>query len=566
MCLLSFSCNNKYKEATNTEENYLIIPKPLKMEPLKGKFLVDKKTKVIGDPSLANEGGFLSGILSAATGYPISFSSEVTQGNIVLKLDDTIKNDEGYVLQVAYDKITISGKSATGIFYGIETLRQLMPARIEARDGTLKELTIPAVNITDNPRFVYRGMHLDVGRHFFPVSFIKKYIDLIAMHKMNTFHWHLTEDQGWRIEIKKYPRLTEIGSKRYGTIVGHYPGTANDQKEYGGFYTQEEVKGVVAYAAARHVTIIPEIELPGHSSAAIAAYPSLSCFPNGPTVVTKDMMSDKGRELQALGTPKIVQETWGVFNDVFCAGKESTFIFLQDVLDEVIPLFPSKYIHIGGDECPKENWRRCPNCQARIKKEGLHNEHELQSYFVKRIEKYLNSKGKQIIGWDEILEGGLAPNATVMSWRGTKGGLEAAKQHHDVVMTPGHSCYFDHYQAKNKENEPLAIGGKTTVADVYAYDPTPEELTADEQKFILGAQGNVWTEYMATTDYVEYMILPRMSALSEVVWSSTANRNYDDFNTRLQALTKRFDALGLNYAKHTFQKDNLKNVVQTDNE
>ena len=553
ICLLSVSCNNKYNEAINTKESYLIIPRPLKMEPLKGQFLVNENTKIVGDPSLANEGGFLAEMLSAATGHPIVFSSDGAQGNIILKLDDAIKNDEGYTLEVAYETITISGKTATGVFYGIETLRQLMPAKIEAKDGSLKEFTIPAVNMADSPRYTYRGMHLDVGRHFFPVDFIKEYIDLIAMHKMNTFHWHLTEDQGWRIEIKKYPKLTEIGSKRYGTIVGHYPGTANDEKEYGGFYTQEEVKEVVAYASERHVTIIPEIELPGHSSAAIAAFPSLSCFPNELTAVTKDMMSEKGKEVQAAGTPKIVQETWGVFNDVFCAGKDDTFTFLQNVLDEIMPLFPSKYIHIGGDECPKSNWKRCPNCQARIKKEGLHDEHELQSYFIQRIEKYINSKGKHIIGWDEILEGGLAPNATVMSWRGIEGGIEAAKQHHDVIMTPGHSCYFDHYQTADKENEPLAIGGKTTVADVYAYEPTPKELSADEQKYILGAQGNVWTEYMSTPDYIEYMILPRMSALSEVVWSSKENKDWDNFVTRLPALARRFDALGLNYAKHVFQ-------------
>ncbi|MBJ6366914.1 beta-N-acetylhexosaminidase [Snuella sedimenti] len=554
VCFLSISCSNKYKEVANTDQDYPIIPKPLVMEMAKGRFLVDKNTKVSGDASLEKEGQFLADMLGAATGLDISFS-EGSQGNIQLQLDSRIANEEGYQLEVAYNKITISGKNSKGVFYGIQTLRQLLPASIESANGSLKELTIPVVSIKDEPRYVYRGMHLDVARHFFPVDFIKKYIDLIALHKMNTFHWHLTEDQGWRIEIKKYPKLTEIGSKRYGTIVGHHPGTSNDEKEYGGYYTQEDVKEIVAYATEKHVTVIPEIELPGHSSAAIAAYPYLSCFPEEPTEVTNDMMSKKGKEVQAAGTPKIVQETWGVFNDVYCAGKEETFAFLQDVLDEVIPLFPSKYVHIGGDECPKKNWERCPSCQARIKAEGLHDEHELQSYFIQRMEKYLNSKGKQIIGWDEILEGGLAPNATVMSWRGTKGGIEAAKQHHDVIMTPGHSCYFDHYQSEDKANEPLAIGGKTTVADVYAYEPTPEELSAEEQKFILGAQGNVWTEYMATTDYVEYMILPRMSALSEVVWSDKDAKNWDDFNARLNIFVNRLEAMGLNYAKHSVQKE-----------
>lgn len=556
ICLLAVSCSNKYKDITNSEQDYQIIPKPVSLETSKGKFLVDANTKIVGAAELENEGIYLAEMLRHVANVNTTFKAGAS-GNIVLKLDDSIENDEGYTVGVAYDGIVISGKTAKGVFYGIQTLRQLMPASIESESNQIEELTIPAVTIKDNPRYVYRGMHLDVARHFFPVSFIKKYIDLIALHKMNTFHWHLTEDQGWRIEIKKYPKLTEIGSKRNGTIIDHHPGTGNDEKEYGGFYTQEEVKDIVKYATERHVTVIPEIELPGHSSAAIAAYPYLSCFPEEPTFVTKDMGSKNGKEVQAAGTPKIVQETWGVFDDVYCAGNEETFVFLQDVLDEVIPLFPAKYIHIGGDECPKANWERCPKCQDRIKKEGLHDEHELQSYFIQRMEKYLNSKGKSIIGWDEILEGGLAPNATVMSWRGTKGGIEAAKQHHNVMMTPGHSCYFDHYQVKDKEGkakEPLAIGGNTTVSDVYAYEPTPEELTEEESKYILGAQGNVWTEYMKTTDYVEYMILPRMTALSEVVWSPKASKNWEDFNNRLQYLSDRFDAMGLNYAKHSIEE------------
>ncbi|MCF7567873.1 beta-N-acetylhexosaminidase [Sabulilitoribacter arenilitoris] len=556
ICLLSFSCTNKYKNLANTAEDYQVIPKPQKLDMLTGKFLVDGNTKIVGSEVLKNEGEFLAGMLSAATGNSINFYSEGS-GNITLKLDDAIKNEEGYSLNVTFDKIEISGKTTKGVFYGIQTLRQLMPASIESANGDIKELTIPAVSIADNPRFKYRGMHLDVARHFFPVDFVKKYIDLIAMHKMNTFHWHLTEDQGWRIEIKKYPKLTEVGAWRNGTIVGHHPGTDNDQKKYGGFYTQEDIKDIVAYATKKHVTVIPEIELPGHSSSAIAAYPYLSCFPEEPTKVSHDMGSIKGKEIQATGTPKIVQETWGVFDDVYCAGKDETFTFLQDVLDEVILLFPSEYIHIGGDECPKENWKRCPSCQARIKAEGLHDEHELQSYFITRIEKYLNTKGKQIIGWDEILEGGLAPNATVMSWRGTKGGIEAAKQKHDVIMSPNHSCYFDHYQVKTKDEkakEPLSIGGNTTVADVYTYEPMPSELNKEEQKYVLGAQANVWTEYMKTTDYVEYMILPRMTALSEVVWSSKNNRDWEDFSTRLNTFKDRLDALELNYAKHTFGK------------
>ncbi len=555
VCLLAVSCSNKYKDIANSEQDYQIIPKPVSIETSKGRFLVSPNIKITGDAKLENEGTYLTEMLNHVANTNATFETGMI-GDIRLKIDDTIDNDEGYALVVTYKGIVISGKTAKGVFYGIQTLRQLMPASIESGDNEIEELTIPSVMIKDNPRYVYRGMHLDVARHFFPVSFVKKYIDLIALHKMNTFHWHLTEDQGWRIEIKKYPKLTEIGSKRYGTIIDHHPGTGNDEKEYGEFYTQEEVKDIVKYATERHVTVIPEIELPGHSGAAIAAYPYLSCFPEEPTIITKDMGSQKGKGIQAAGTPKIVQETWGVFDDVYCAGDEKTFAFLQNVLDEVIPLFPAKYIHIGGDECPKANWERCPKCQTRIKNEGLHDEHELQSYFIQRIEKYLNSKGKSIIGWDEILEGGLAPNATVMSWRGTKGGIEAAKQHHNVMMTPGHSCYFDHYQVKDEEaktKEPLAIGGNTTVSDVYAYEPTPEELTEEEAKYILGAQGNVWTEYMKTTDYVEYMILPRMTALSEVVWTPKESRNWEDFYTRLQYISNRFDAMELNYAKHSIE-------------
>lgn len=551
ICFLSVSCSNKYKESENSTQDYSVIPKPLSMEISTGKFLVDSNTKVVGESSLEQEGQFLADILGVATGENIAFSSEITKGNIILKLDSAIKNKEGYELIVNYNKIIISGKTTKGVFYGIQTLRQLMPAAIELKDGSLKELTIPAVTIKDNPRYEYRGMHLDVARHYFPVAFIKKYIDLIALHKMNTFHWHLTEDQGWRIEIKKYPKLTEIGAWRHGTIVGHHPGTENDNTKHGGFYTQEEVKDIVKYATSKHVTVIPEIELPGHSGAAIASYPSLSCFPKETTKIYNDMGSEKGKEMIANGTPKIVQETWGVMDDVFCAGKEETFKFLEDVLAEVIPLFPSEYIHIGGDECPKGNWKRCPSCQKRMKGLDLKDEHELQSYFIQRIEKYLNSNGKKIIGWDEILEGGLAPNATVMSWRGNKGGVEAVKQQHNVIMSPNHSVYFDHYQNKDKKNEPLAIGGLTTVEDVYNYEPTPEELSDEEQKFILGAQANVWTEYMKTTNYVEYMILPRMSALSEVLWSTKEGKSWEEFNTRLNAFSKRYDTMELNYAKHS---------------
>lgn len=540
---LSFSAQAQMKE--NTLSDYPIIPKPVALQIQSGKFQIDADTKISGSENLQDEGQYLAKLLSGLTGKQLVFATNAKAADIQLTLDDAVAQEEGYRLQVDKDKITITGKTPKGVFYGIQTLRQLMTANAD----------IPAVSITDYPRFGYRGMHLDVARHFFPVSFIKEFIDLIAMHKMNTFHWHLTEDQGWRIEIKKYPKLTEVGAYRNGTIVGKLPGKKNDETRYGGFYTQDEVKDIVSYATERHITVIPEIELPGHAGAAIAAYPELSCFPDEPTIVDNDMMSKKSRELQNNGTPKIVQETWGVMDDVFCAGKEETFTFLEDVLDEVIPLFPAKYIHIGGDECPKGNWKRCPNCQARIKKEGLKDEYHLQSYFVQRIEKYLNSKGKSIIGWDEILEGGLAPNATVMSWRGIKGGIEAAKQNHDVIMTPTGFCYFDYYQVgkDDQKNEPLAIGGYLPVKKVYSYNPVPEALPEHQHKHILGAQGNVWTEYIKTPEQVVYMSVPRMTALSEVVWSPQDARNWEDFKKRLKVISKTYDKMDLNYAKHALK-------------
>lgn len=431
---------------------------------------------------------------------------------------------ENYHLTIDEKNISIlaEGNSA-GAFYAIQTLIQLLPV------GKNKSLKIPCLQIKDSPRFEWRGMHLDVCRHFFPVDFIKKYIDMMAMYKMNTFHWHLTEDQGWRIEIKKYPKLTQVGAWRKGTMVGAYSDQKYDSTLYGGFYTQEEIKEIVTYASNRHVTIVPEIEMPGHSVAAIASYPWLSCT---------------GKQID-------VERGWGVYEDVYCT-KDSTFQFLQDVLDEVISLFPGKYIHIGGDESPKTRWKVCPTCQAKIKSEHLKDEHELQSYFIKRIEKYVNSKGKQIIGWDEILEGGLAPNAAVMSWRGTDGGIAAAKQKHKVVMTPGSHCYFDHYQAFPVD-EPLAIGGYTPLEKVYNYEPVPDVLTVEEQQYIMGAQANVWTEYIIHQKEVEYMTMPRMAALAEVLWTKKELKNETNFLERLQQHFKLLDVYPVNYAKAIYK-------------
>ncbi|MBT31306.1 MAG: beta-N-acetylglucosaminidase [Thalassobius sp.] len=535
-CLLAFSCSNKYKDIKNTEADYQIIPKPNKLSIENGRFLVNPNTKIIFTSPLSNEAAYLSEMLSTVSGINIALdsSSKDAAGNIKLLLDEQIDNAEGYRLSVKYDEVVIAGKTNAGVFYGIQSLRQLLPAEIEATNS-IAELTIPAVEISDSPRYKYRGMHLDVGRNFFPAESVKDYIDLIAMHKMNTFHWHLTEDQGWRIEIKKYPKLTEVGGFRKGTAIG-LAGTRNapytyDDVPYGGFYTQEEIKEIVAYAAARHITVIPEIELPGHSLAALTAYPQ---FGN-------------------TGGPYEVAKRWGIFKEVY-APTEETFQFLEDVLTEVMALFPSKYIHIGGDEVLKEEWEKSAYAQELIKKEGLGDEHGLQSYFIRRIEKFLNSKGRNIIGWDEILEGGLAPNATVMSWRGEEGGIAAAKQHHTVIMTPGTHCYFDYYQVPEElqKDEPLT-GSKrhTTVEKVYSYDPTPAELNAEEAKYILGAQGNVWTEYMPTWDIVEYRVIPRMTALAEVVWTDKENKSWEDFYQRLQHIAKRYDVLGYNYAKHS---------------
>ena len=424
---------------------------------------------------------------------------------------------EAYQIQVKSNRIVIGTNSESGVFYAAQTLRQMIPNIRRA-----KVIQIPVCQIDDAPRFKYRGMHLDVCRHFYSVEFVKKYLDLMARYKLNTFHWHLTEDQGWRIEIKKYPQLTEIGGWRI----------EEDGSRYGGFYTQDEIREVVKYAAERQIIIIPEIEMPGHSRAALAAYPQFSC---------------SGKRLP-------VANQWGVFEHVYCAGNDSVFTFLENVLDEVIDLFPGTYIHIGGDECPKAAWRSCAKCQARMKAEGLSNEHELQSYFIKRIEKYLVAKGRKLIGWDEILEGGLAPEATVMSWRGIRGGIAAAKQQHNVIMTPGSHCYFDHYQA-DRRYEPKAIGGYTSLKKMYSYEPVPQELTQEESRFILGAQANLWTEYIPTENYLEYMLLPRMLALSEVNWTQPENKSWEDFQRRLQPQFGYFLSQGINFCRGDFTVD-----------
>lgn len=516
---LFFSCN----QDTIQQKEIGIIPKPLFQELDKGVFIMDDKVFLVSNPEISEVSDYFKTYLEEH--YQIEFDTQKGTKKIIFTINNAIANEEGYELKIEEENIFIESKNTRGAFYAVQSLLQLLPL-----PSDLNSYKIPCLQIKDQPEFTYRGMHLDVGRHFFSVDFIKKYIDLMARLKMNTFHWHLTEDQGWRIEIKKYPKLQEISAYRKETLLGHYNDQPHqfDGKPYGGFYTQEQIKEVVAYAKTRQVTIIPEIEMPGHSQAAIAAYPELGCTGEQVEVATK----------------------WGVFDEVYCP-KESTFKFLEDVIDEVVALFPGKYIHIGGDEAPKTNWKNCAHCQKLIKKEGLKDEHGLQSYFIARMEKYINTKGKQIIGWDEILEGGLAPNATVMSWRGTSGAVQAAKEGHDVILTPGSHCYFDHYQSEN-ENEPLAIGGFLPLEKVYHFNPIPEGLTDKEAIYVLGAQGNVWTEYMQTEKQVEYMAYPRAVALSEVLWSSPEYKNYSDFINRLEQYQKRLDLLEVNYANHIY--------------
>jgi hexosaminidase len=528
-----------------------IIPQPVSLQKGVGEFKLTKNTVItVQDEGDRKAAQFLNEYIQNVYGFKLDVDRKEGRDYIRLTTKKFIKapDKDAYQLIVTKDGVTIDGDTYAGTFYGIQSLIQLMPAydvksMVNATEGiSVSSLLIPVVTINDYPRFNYRGMHLDVSRHFFPISFIKKYIDYLALHKMNYFHWHLTDDQGWRIEIKKYPKLMNEGAYRNGTIIGRYPGTGNDNQRYGGYYTQEEAKEIVQYAEDRHITVVPEIEMPGHASAAIAAYPYLSCFPEKETVIPRNP-SQSSQQMKG----KKVQETWGVFDDVFCAGNDSTFEFLQNVLDEVIPLFPATYVHIGGDECPKAHWKKCPKCQARMKKEGLKDEHELQSYFVQRMEKYLNSKGKKIIGWDEILEGGLAPNATVMSWRGLEGGIEAARQKHDVIMTPQNPVYFDHTQTKNEDS--VTIGGYNPIERVYAYEPVPAALNAEQAKYILGAQANLWTEYIKYPSKVEYHIFPRLSALSEAVWSPKEKKNWKDFEKRLITQFRRYDMWKANYSK-----------------
>jgi hexosaminidase len=518
--------------AQDNDPNMGIIPAPVSLKKTAGEFVLSRETTLLADSVTNKAVVFLRDYLLNKAMLKVKLKPNVAKGaanSIVLTSKGADNLPEGgYNLTITPQQVTITGKGA-GLFYGIQSLIQLIPAD----KGAVAKL--PCLQIDDYPRFGYRGLMLDVARHFFSVEFVKKYIDLMAAYKLNNFHWHLTDDQGWRIEIKKYPKLTQISSQRAQTVIGNYHDRTPQQFDntpYGGYYTQDQIRDVVKYAADRYINIVPEIEMPGHSEAVLAAYPEFSCDPS-------------------LTTYKVA-ETWGVFHNIY-EPSDKTFNFLQDVLTEVMALFPSKYIHVGGDEVPKDAWKKSEFCQNLIKTLNLKDdnssskEDKLQSYFIQRIEKFVNSKGRSIIGWDEILEGGLSPNATVMSWRGEAGGIAAAKQNHNVVMTPGSGgLYIDH--AQGKENEPLSIGGNEPLTKIYSYNPTPAELTAGQQKYILGVQANLWTEYIPTENKVEYMILPRILALSEVAWTPLANKNYTDFaNTRLPGHLAWFDKNNFDY-------------------
>lgn len=528
--LLMTACSNQ----PTTVANYEVVPMPLEINTTQqASFLLKSGVTVYypaGNEKMQRNAEFLASYVKAQTGIELQVQTgEGGKGGIVLQLGLTNDNPEAYQLKVDASQVVISSPSEAGVFYGIQTLRKA----VDVAEGSNVEL--PAVEIKDQPRFGYRGMMLDVGRHFFSMDEIKTYIDMMALHNINRFHWHLSEDQGWRIEIKKYPKLTEIGSMRKETVIGHNSGKY-DGKPYGGFYTQEQAKEIVAYAAERYITVIPEIDLPGHMQAALAAYPELGCT----------------------GGPYEVWTQWGVSDNVLCAGNDQTIQFIKDVLAEIVEIFPSEYIHVGGDECPKVKWSTCPKCQARIKALGLKSdnkhtkEERLQSYVIHEAEEFLNSKGRKMIGWDETLEGGLAPNATVMSWRGEAGGIEAAKQHHDVVMTPNTYLYFDYYQSKDTETEPMAIGGYLPIERVYSYEPMPKSLSPEEQKYIVGVQANLWTEYIPDFKQVQYMVLPRMAALSESQWCAPEKKNYEAFLQRVSRLVNIYAKNGWNYATHIF--------------
>ncbi|MCI9608299.1 MAG: family 20 glycosylhydrolase [Muribaculaceae bacterium] len=529
LCLAVVGCASRGEVTAN----YNVVPLPHSIVAGQGEgFTLDSNTKIAypeGDSALMRDAEFLAGYIEQMTGLNPALTTDApAAGAITLAANLQNENPEAYQLTVTADGISINGSTAAGTFYGVQTLRKAIP---EAGNNNV---VFPAVTIDDQPRFAYRGAHFDVSRHFFPADSVKTFIDMLALHNINTLHWHITDDQGWRIEIKSLPELTEIGSKRKGTVIGHNTGVY-DSIPYGGFYTQEEARDIVKYAADRNITVIPEIDLPGHMLGALTAYPNLGCT----------------------GGPYDVWQIWGVSDDVLCAGNDSVYTFIDTVLGEIVDIFPSEYIHVGGDECPKTRWKECAKCQAKAKALGLkadsHGtvEEKLQSHIIHHASDFLSSKGRKMIGWDETLEGGLAPGAIVMSWRGEAGGIEAAKRGHDVIMTPNSYMYFDYYQTLDREKEPEAIGGYVPVQKVYSYEPLPAELTPEEAKHIIGVQANLWTEYIPTFSHVQYMELPRMAALAEVQWSD-APKDYKGFSARMPQMFRQYDVNGYNYATHMF--------------
>ncbi|MBD5256290.1 MAG: family 20 glycosylhydrolase [Bacteroides sp.] len=529
ICLAAAACSSRGELTAD----YNVVPLPQSVELAQGEgYKLTSATSIVyteGDSALLNDANHLADYLCQMTGLKLKIAPGMPGDGVIALLSDLDnQNPEAYELTVTQHGITINGSTPAGTFYGIQTLRKSIP---EAGNNNV---LFPAVKISDEPRFSYRGAHFDVSRHFFPADSVKSFIDMLALHNINTLHWHITDDQGWRIEIKSRPGLTEKGSKRGGTVIGHNSGVY-DSIPYGGFYTQEEAREIVKYAADRHITVVPEIDLPGHMLGALTAYPELGCT----------------------GGPYDVWQQWGVSEDVLCAGNDSTYKFIDDVLAEIVEIFPSEYIHVGGDECPKTRWKDCPKCQAKIKALGLKGdehgtpEEKLQSHVIHHASDFLASKGRKMIGWDETLEGGLAPGAIVMSWRGESGGIEAAKKGHDVIMTPNNYLYFDYYQTLDRENEPEAIGGYVSVQRVYDYEPLPEALTPEEAKHIIGVQANLWTEYIPTFSQVQYMELPRMAALADVQWSK-APKDYKAFSKRVRNMMNHYEANGYTYAKHMF--------------
>ncbi|EXZ13135.1 beta-N-acetylhexosaminidase [Bacteroides fragilis] len=524
------------RPAATVKGNLDVIPQPQEIVLARDTtpFIIDRSTTIVypaTNEKMHRTADFLATFIKEMTGTEVRVSDKGKSSNaIILAVDSTMGHPEGYKLQITPEKVLLTGGSEAGVFYGIQTIHKALPI---LKDGKVAA-ALPAGTVTDFPRFRYRGFMIDVGRHFFPVSYLKQMIDLMALHNINYFHWHLTEDQGWRIEIKKYPKLTEIGSKRDSTIID-WETKKFDGKPHSGFYTQDEAREIVRYAADRFITVVPEIDLPGHTTAALASYPELGCT----------------------GGPYKVLCSFGVFPDVLCAGNDQTLQFTKDVLDEIMDIFPSEYIHIGGDECPKSRWEKCPKCQAKIKELGIKalpkhsKENQLQTYFMSELEKEINAHGRRMLGWDEVLEGGLTPNSTIMSWRGIQGGIEAARQHHDVIMTPIQRLYFSNPRI-NK------MTGFEWMNRVYNFEPVPAELTDAEKKFVIGTQGCIWTEWTADSTKMEWQILPRMAALAEIQWTLPEHKNFERFMERLPEMLKIYSSLDYGYREDVFAADTLK--------